>query len=247
MIPRSRSMRPTSHTASGFTLIELLVVIAIIAILAALLLPGLAKAKERARRTSCLSNMRQVGISLILYEDDYRRYPHSSSHVSYYGESPETSYLSLLLPYSSTRKNGIYSCPSAKPSEVQDEKPTEKSSNSYYGNGVIMGRSTQAIPSPSSLIIIQETYNRHHAAGLRPWKVDPEAAPTDAEFLWWHDNISRPYELYTSIHDRGGNLLYCDGHAEYRKGITLRSGEFGLTPGEDTQKEDPTKRYRSAF
>src|SRR5579862_1797833 len=72
-------MKRNFRTDKGFTLIELLVVIAIIAILAAILFPVFAQAREKARQASCLSNAKQIGLAILLYAQDYdETYPPGS-------------------------------------------------------------------------------------------------------------------------------------------------------------------------
>jgi prepilin-type processing-associated H-X9-DG protein len=97
-------------------LIELLVVIAIIAILAAILFPVFAQAREKARQASCVSNLRQIGLALAMYVQDMEAYPPMSSPGS---QVPRTRWADCVYPYA--KNETLFSCPSSFP-DVQ-KKP----------------------------------------------------------------------------------------------------------------------------
>src|ERR1041384_1573315 len=125
----------TSAKSAGFTLIELLVVIAIIAILAALLLPALGKAKEKGKRTACLSNARQVGAALQMYQNDYGKLlnPGVDDITDFNAPFAPASPLKLLKPYvgfeSVTFAPPVYVCPSAKDMTKPEFAPNKLSRN----------------------------------------------------------------------------------------------------------------------
>ncbi len=133
----------------GFTLIELLVVIAIIAILAAILFPVFAKAREKARQITCTSNEKQLGLGIIQYQQDNDE----KLMVGDAANGGNTSYndgegwAGQIYPY--TKSNGIYQCPDDSTSDVNAP------ANGQYGSNVSYGLNSNLVPQAGGIAIAQ--------------------------------------------------------------------------------------------
>jgi prepilin-type N-terminal cleavage/methylation domain-containing protein/prepilin-type processing-associated H-X9-DG protein len=232
-------MKRDSHR--GFTLIELLVVIAVIAILAALLFPVFAQARDKAKQTACLSNMKQIGLATAIYAQDWDEVLPPQSHVlNFASPGAPPNFLASILPY--VRSAAIFVCPAAVdwPQGISgDQRCTRTSCDSYDANGVVAGRPLSVVPDPARIVCLQEDRYRENLMWSLPLWAD-RSGHYQAWGLW---RVGRN-------HFDGGNLLYVDGHVRYKLKLALRSGDFGLVPddGDVARAErDFSEFYSTAF
>lgn len=146
-------MVPVPHVVRrAFTLIELLVVIAIIAILAAILFPVFAQAREAARKTSCISNAKQLTTSVLMYTQDYDEtllFDHFGRGTALYH------WMYALGPY--IRNGQVWKCPSdPNPKDVWDGTPGDSTVSYGYNFMFLNGVGLAAVPKPSETIVLMD-------------------------------------------------------------------------------------------
>ncbi len=182
----------------AFTLIELLVVIAIIAILAAILFPVFARARENARRSSCLSNLKQVGIAMMQYTQDYDERYMVADHEDADGNGvADYAWFVPLQTY--IKSEQVFKCPSLGSETSAPNPNTDYILNGFFAHGV-----SQAIFSRTAQqIMVAERKENEDVFDYHAWIRDGD------EQFEFEDNISR------DRHFNGSNYLFCDGHAKW--------------------------------
>ncbi|HEX8237502.1 MAG TPA: DUF1559 domain-containing protein [Abditibacteriaceae bacterium] len=238
----------------GFTLIELLVVIAIIAILAAILFPVFARARENARRTSCLSNLKQIGLGLMQYTQDYDESMVPAYLINGCGANCHIHWRTLIYPY--VKSTQLFACPSnpmnarlANDNQTQLGPAFPAFTASYASNttqnGGLVGGTNAAGGGRASLyragvhepIKLAEYTESSRTIVISEISNDGSASPGHAEINFNNGNptcVSGGCQRPLFGHFGMPNWLFADGHVKSMKPIAT------ATPGNNMWNVDPS-------
>ncbi len=237
----------------GFTLIELLVVIAVIAVLMAILMPALHRAREQGQRAACLSNLKQLTVAWILYADENDdKIVHGSTgkggqnnvpanedgwvHWAGYSDAtPEADQIQAiqegaLFPFCKTAK--LYQCPSGLRGEMRTYAIVDAMNGWPTKPELIVKKRMKIVRPGERLVFVDEGW-----ATLASWSV-----PYDRE-SWWGSTVAQAGILAGDNrhkdpppvrHGGGTSFSFADGHSEYWKWQDQRTIDYGkMVPGAD--------------
>ena len=203
----------------GFTLIELLVVIAIIAILAAILFPVFARAREKARQASCQSNLKQIALGFAMYVQDYdERFPwccvpRTRSVSQNLDQCPwwrpaavastDIRYDGLIEPYIKNRQ--IWVCPSA----LRDVNSYATPRQLLQGSGGCTGQALGKVPYPADHVLCGD------GIGTRGYCGTNRSTPCSGR--WGIGEGTAAHIEAFEVHNGGTNLAFVDGHVKWRR------------------------------
>jgi len=240
-------MKHSSNRA--FTLIELLVVIAIIAILAAILFPVFAQAKAAAKKTSCLSNDKQVSLGAVMYATDSDDlFPYDAGGDpgnTYYGQpyingamdaAAPTNWVRSTFPY--IKSYGVHTCPVAIDTDgsngwgcVDGNGKATAFCGSSAMNSITQGKTVTAMPEPANTVLMSEKSQKQKVSQSAPsWQNYSAGScpnvigkPSSSKCPSGTDGPT------TDVNHDGGNFGFADGHSKYSKKSGMKYSQFGWT------------------
>jgi len=205
----------------GFTLIELLIVLTILAILAAILLPVFARAREKARQVVCFSNQRQIGMAMLLYSQDYDEAlvpNHTGARVVIRGIDQWHAWYDLIQPYIKDPNHWVFQCPSNPQSRpvgggfflsynkrgcFENLLPGEDSSRLWWGY-------MAQVLEPAETISVAD-WGGGSTEGPGGTRNEHRLCPH------WHIGAQWVGLVHPVVHSDGANYIFVDGHVKWMK------------------------------
>lgn len=221
---RTTTSFPSQHPKQGFTLVEMLVVIAIVSLLAAIMFPAFGRVRAKGRRTTCASNLKQIGVALDLYAQDNRAYPALNQKA--FTDKKCGVWADKVFPYAKSEK--IFECPSAPyglyrstcpPTDITDPEHPITWNGSYDLN---IPDSEYHISPGGSISTLFQVHQRHSLIRYtRPSSTilvldgDGGFVSPGYEKLPASDAAMLATQGVDAHHEGGANIAFADGHVKW--------------------------------